>query len=76
MKYKDEFFSFFIPTNIEQYSKTKPILITDEVYKGFKKNVPNAQSVRESWWKLQKLDVDGYSGKIYGADVYYTAAKD
>jgi adenylate cyclase len=72
----ESFRCYILDTKIQTSSKTvstKPILMTKEVYDGYKKANPNAKSVTESWgWKVQSgISVSGYSGDIYGADIVF-----
>lgn len=55
---------------------SKPILITEPVFKGFKGGNSEDPSITKSWWKPQSLYVPGYSNQIYGGDVFFTAFKD
>lgn len=73
MRYKDDNFkSFFATTNTKcNYDSTPPILITDSVYKGFKKNNPEEASIKNNWWKKQSRKMPDYSGSVYGGDITY-----
>lgn len=54
-----------------------PILMTEPVYRRFKSENPTADSVTKGWYsKRPGLSVPGYSGTIYGGDVYFTAFKE
>jgi hypothetical protein len=73
MRYKDDnFSSFFATTNTKSnYDSTPPILISDSVYKGFKSNNPDANSIKNNWWKKQSRKIPDYTGSIYGCDVTF-----
>lgn len=73
MRYKDDNFkSFFATTNTtSNYDSTPPILITDSVYKGFKNHNPDADSIKNNWWKKQSRKIPDYSGSVYGCDVTF-----
>lgn len=76
MKYKDEYFSTFIQKDLESSKRTSPILITEEVFNGFKKNNPERDSIKKNWWKKETIDIDGYNGIIYAGDIHYVVVKD
>ena len=73
MKYKnDHFSSFFATTNTEcNYDSTCPILITDSVYEGFKRNNPEANSIKNNRWHKQLRKTPDFSGVVYGGDSTY-----
>ncbi len=65
------FHSFRIESKIETLKEaTPPILMTDDVYKGYKAANPTAPEIQNGWWKLQDKIKD-YSGDIYGGDVIF-----
>jgi adenylate cyclase len=82
LKHKsDSFRCYFLSSKTETSTSTvssKPILMTKEVYDGFKKANPNEKSITESWgWKVQNgITIPGYSGDIYGGDVIFTTFKE
>lgn len=45
------------------------ILMTEEVYKGFKSANPNRQSIKVNLWTEQKHNIKNVSSKIYGGNV-------
>lgn len=51
----------------------KPILMSKSVYYGFKKLNPDRDSIKKEYWKVQDLEVNGYSDEVYGGDVYFSA---
>ena len=52
----------------------KPILMTEPVYKGVKKEAADLNSVKEDRIKEEKqIEVPGYSGKVYGVSSWFTA---
>ena len=73
MRYKDNNFKSFFATSktISNYDSTPPILVTDSVYKGFKSNNPDADSIKNNWWKKQSRKIPDYSGSVYGCDVTF-----
>ena len=76
IRHKQPHFSSFFKTVLGPYTTSfPPILITEEVYKGLKKTAPDEQSMREGWWTERITKIPEYSGKVYGADVIYTAAQ-
>ena len=73
MRYKSDYFKSFYATT-KTYSNndsTPPILVTKEVYKGFKKANPYDDSIINSWWKKQCRKIPDYSGTVYGSDVTF-----
>jgi len=71
MKYKDEHFATFYGTNVTKsnYDSTPPILMTEAVYNGYKKENPNTDSIVKNWWTLKSRKISDYDGKVYGGDV-------
>jgi len=55
--------------------KTKPILMTEAVWRGYKSALPYADSVVNGWFDELNLKVPGYDGKVYSGDVIYTVFK-
>lgn len=51
--------------------KTKPILMTESVWLGYKAAAPNARSVVNGWFERIELQVPGYNGAVYSGDVIY-----
>lgn len=74
MKYKNEYFrTFFASSEFKSnYDSTKPILISESVYKGYKNECPDDNSIVNKWWSKTSRKIDDYSGEIYQADVTYT----
>ena len=73
MEYKNEHFSSF-HTATQSYSNnnsTPPILMTSEVYTGFKTTNPDAASIKNGWWKKQSRTIPDYSGVVYGGDLTF-----
>lgn len=60
---------------IEDKIITKPILISQAVYNGFKKSCPEDDSIKNKWWKIQELNSNDIKMKVYGSGIYYTAGK-
>lgn len=53
-------------------TKFKGILMTDEVFKGFKNANPGRDSIVKGYWTEQKNEVKDYSGKVYGGEPYWS----
>lgn len=71
MKYKNEYFKSCFQTT-KTYSNndsTPPILMTEAVYNGYKKENPNTDSIVKNWWALKSRKISDYDGKVYGGDV-------
>ncbi len=60
------------PTTISNQKKILPILITNEVLEGLKKEAPNEYSIKNLSWLEQKVEVSGYSNKVWGSDLQYS----
>ncbi|MGN8826135.1 adenylate/guanylate cyclase domain-containing protein [Segatella copri] len=56
---------------IEEKYKYDAILVSDAVYKGFKKEKPNDNSIQENWWKLQKRSIRDIDFDVWGADLHW-----
>lgn len=54
---------------------TPPILMTEAVYKGLKRDRPTDLSITSGWLKATELKIPEYSGTIYGADVFFPDIK-
>lgn len=75
LKHKNpRFQSFFMTTQFTDRS-VPPILMTKVVWDGYKRAHPQSLSVVNSWFKKQSVKVPGYTGEIYGGDVYKSAFK-
>ncbi|MEH2372682.1 adenylate/guanylate cyclase domain-containing protein [Nostoc sp.] len=73
--HKDEYFSTFIKSS-NLYSETpSPILITQAVYEGLKREHPSEQSIFNNWWNMQSVNVPNYNGNVFGGDIIYKAAE-
>jgi class 3 adenylate cyclase len=72
-KYNHENSLFYSGGNLIDYEKRnkkveyKPILITNEVYKGLKKELPKDISIVNNWWHKQDVEVTDYNGDIWGS---------
>jgi len=51
------------------YDSTTPILMTESVYNGYKKENPDAESIKKNLWTLKSRKIPDYEGKVYGGDV-------
>lgn len=71
----DSFRCYFLSTkehNNTETTTTKQILMTEEVFEGYKNSNPEEESIVKQWWRIQSgTSISGYSGKIYGGNVYY-----
>ena len=56
---------------IEEKYTYDAILISDAVYKGYKKENPNNKSFLEKWWKLQKRSIRDIDFDVWGADLHW-----
>jgi adenylate cyclase len=77
LNHADPHFSTFVKKRLGPYTRSyPPILMTEDVYNGFRKVRPDTDSIKKQWWKKQSMDVKDYSGTVFGGDVTFTAAKD
>ncbi len=77
LSHKDEYFNTFFKTTLNpNTTSTSPILMTQAVYEGLKKDYPNDKGIQEGWWKEQLVDVKDYDKIIFGGDVIFTAVKE
>jgi class 3 adenylate cyclase len=53
----------------EKQYNYKPILMTEEVFNGYKKANPTGNDITNNWWKEQPHDIKNVEVKIYGADL-------
>ncbi|WP_336183569.1 hypothetical protein [Bacillus sp. 205(2023)] len=78
LKHKNKYFeTYFLSTKTdksETSTTTEPILITSEVYNGFKNECPDDASITKDMWEVKnKISVPGYSEVIYGGDIIFTS---
>jgi hypothetical protein len=74
---RTDFLSFLpIKETIRTKEEMPPILMTESVFDGFKRACPNANSIKEGWYKEVGAKVEGYSGKVYGGDVIFKVFRD
>lgn len=64
---------FMTTEYVETRAATKPILMTDPVYRGLKAAHPNVDYVAAGWFKKVVVEVPGYTGDVYGGDVTFNA---
>jgi adenylate cyclase len=73
---RPSFASFFmIDATIETRAATKPILMTNAVFDGYRSANPSAPEVINNWFTKANVSVPNFSGTIYGGDVIYTVFK-
>ncbi|MCP2013989.1 class 3 adenylate cyclase [Deinococcus sp. HSC-46F16] len=71
--HSEEYFSsFFVAPQTSQITH-KPILVTQEVYDGLLAEHANDPIVKAGYFKETSIKIKEYSGRIYGADVIFTA---
>ncbi len=77
LRHKDEYFNAFFKTTLNpNTTSTSPILMTQSVYEGLKKDYPNDKGIQEGWWKEQLVDVKDYDKIIFGGDVIFSSVKE
>jgi len=73
LKHPDEYFFGFFQSSRTTSQTTPPVLMTEPVFNGFKQANPDEQSLKEGWWHPQSVFVPGYSNKVYGGNIWFTA---
>ncbi len=76
LKHKDNYFSSFFKTSSTYNYTPSPILMTEAVFSGLKRENSNRPSIINNWWKEQSLNVRDYDGKIFGGDIIFTAVQE
>ncbi len=73
MLYKDDNFSSCFATSqmMSNFDSTPPILMTENVYRGFKENNPHDNSIKKGLWRKKSRKIPGFSGTYYGGDVTF-----
>jgi len=56
--------------------RTPPILMTSQVWDGFRRAKPDDNSVKQSLFRKIKVTAPGYSGEVYGGDVIFPSLKE
>ncbi len=71
LKHKDSTFRSFFKSSRDSTTSFsyRPILMTDEVYQGYKRNNPNADAIKKGWWVKQYPGIPEYKGDIYGSSL-------
>ncbi|MEI6420573.1 MAG: adenylate/guanylate cyclase domain-containing protein [Lentisphaerota bacterium] len=66
------FKSFYMTTdNVVMREKTPPILMTKQVYDGFRAAKPDAIELKSGWLHKVNVTIPEYSGQIFGGDIIY-----
>ncbi len=74
--YKDGVLNFTGGEYIKHEKKSRdinysPILITAEVFSGYKKETPNSKIVSEKYFKELSHQIDNVKSKVWGADIHW-----
>lgn len=69
--HKEEYFKTHFKKSFSMSKQTKPIIITDPIMKGLKKEDPNRSSLVKGLWNPVSLTLDGYSGKLWESDLIW-----
>ncbi len=54
-------------TKVDEKYTYKSILISEKVYQGYAKAVPNAKDIRNNWWKKQSRKIRDIDFNVWGA---------
>lgn len=57
---------------VEEKYTYKSILISDKVYQEYSKTVPDANDIRNGWWKKQTREIRDIEYDVLGADLTWT----
>lgn len=58
-------------TKKEKVYNYPPILMTEDVYNGFKSNNPTRKDIVENYWKEQEHKIKNYNDKLFGGNVHW-----
>lgn len=78
MKHNDDGSIYFVGGKLVSFAKKSkqvifpPILMTEEVYKGFKKANPDRTSVKNNLWTGQAHNIKNVNRKVIGGDILWT----
>lgn len=73
---RSDFVSFFVSSGSTQTRQaTPPILMTAEVWAGFRKAAPETTIVKQPLFAKVPLSVPGYGGQVFGGNVVFPALK-
>ncbi len=76
LRHPNENFRTFIQSSRTTSQASKPMLMTEPVFEGYKKANPEDPSIINGWWEQQSLYIPGYSDQIYGGNVIYTVFRE
>ncbi|WP_338441258.1 adenylate/guanylate cyclase domain-containing protein [Synechococcus elongatus IITB4] len=74
--HKDENFCAFFKRHMIRTESHSPILITKSVFDGFRKAMPNDESIKNNWWSKQNLKVRDYDGDVYGGNIIFSVIEE
>lgn len=57
------------PLSIVEPYRYNPILLSEDVFYGFKKACPNDNSILKGWWKPEERPIKDIQSKVYGANL-------
>jgi class 3 adenylate cyclase len=69
-----DFRSFYL-TTATTTATTPPILMTEVVYQGYRKAMPDADSIKKGWWHRVAVSVPSYDGGVYGGNLVFPTFK-
>lgn len=75
LTHKDENFATFYKNSYHLDSTPSPILITQAVYDGLRREHPTEQTVVNDWWSEESVNVRNYNGTVYGGEIIYIDAQ-
>ena len=56
---------------IEKKYTYKPILVSEKVFDGYKRENPNANSIQNNWWHIQEREIRDIDFNVWGADLHW-----
>ena len=58
-------------TDVANKDSNSNILMTKSVYENFKKLNPEDSSIKKNLWKVENVEVSGYTDTVYGGSIYF-----
>lgn len=73
IRYNNDYFASCFASSESRchYDSTRPILITESVYNGFKRDNPDDTSIKKNLWVKTNRKIADFSGVVYGGDIIW-----
>lgn len=78
LRHKNEYYSTHIKSkrSVTEVNSTPPILMTKEVFLGFKRQCPDDSIVKDNLISKKSVKVPEHGGDVYGGDVIFAVFRD